>query len=71
MMGAEVCELIVAEYRITGLSPMVIAELVAEVGPLWHEQHQTRLTARPRRRSVGAGGEAQIGLEREEDFDGA
>jgi hypothetical protein len=34
------------EYRITGLSPMVSAELVAKVGPLWHEQHQARLTAR-------------------------
>lgn len=29
---------------------MVIAELIAEVGPLWHEQHQ----ARPRQRAVGA-----------------
>ncbi|MFG3208097.1 transposase family protein [Streptomyces sp. NPDC048192] len=44
-----------AEYRVTGLSPAVIAELVAEVGPLWHEQHQSRLTARLRRRAVGAG----------------
>ncbi|MGW1958370.1 transposase family protein [Streptomyces sp. NPDC001920] len=44
-----------AEYRVTGLSSAVIAELVAEVGPLWHEQHQARLTARPRRRAVGAG----------------
>ncbi|WP_340384663.1 transposase [Streptomyces sp. SS7] len=26
--------------RVTGLSPAVIAELVAEVGPLWHEQHR-------------------------------
>ena len=55
MMGAGARELIVAEYRVTGLSPTVIAELVAEVGPLWHEQHQARLTARPRRRAVGAG----------------
>jgi hypothetical protein len=47
--------LIVAEYRVTGLSPNVIVELVAEVGPLWHEQHEARLTARPRRRAVGAG----------------
>ncbi|MFI6012146.1 transposase family protein [Streptomyces sp. NPDC051243] len=44
-----------AEYLVTGLSPDVIAELIAEVGPLWHEQHQARLTARPRRRAVGAG----------------
>ncbi|MET7355529.1 transposase family protein [Streptomyces mirabilis] len=44
-----------AEYGVTGLSPTVIAELVAEVGPLWYERHQARLTARPRRRAVGAG----------------
>ncbi|MFJ4633881.1 transposase, partial [Streptomyces sp. NPDC088847] len=48
-------ELIVAEYRVTGLSPAVIAELIAEVGPLWHGQHQARLAARPRQRAVGAG----------------
>jgi hypothetical protein len=47
--------LIVAEYRVTGLSPDVIAELIAEVGPLWHEQHQARLAVRPRRLAVGAG----------------
>ncbi|WTX76363.1 transposase family protein [Streptomyces sp. NBC_00647] len=28
---------------------------MAEVGPLWHEQHQARLTTRPRRRAAGAG----------------
>ncbi|MFJ8785282.1 transposase family protein [Streptomyces sp. NPDC102476] len=55
MMGAGARELIVAEYRVTGLSPDVIAELIAGVGPLWHEQRQGRLTARPRRRAVGAG----------------
>ncbi|SHH39337.1 Helix-turn-helix of DDE superfamily endonuclease [Streptomyces sp. 3214.6] len=55
MVGAGARELIVAEYRITGLSPTVIAELVAEVGPLWHELHQARLSARPRQRAVGAG----------------
>jgi len=55
MVGAGARELIVTEYRVTGLSPRVIAELVAEVGPLWHEQHQARLTARPRQRAVGAG----------------
>ena len=47
--------MIVAKYRVTGLPPTVIAELVAEVGPLWHELHQARLTARPRQRAVGAG----------------
>ncbi|MGW0949682.1 helix-turn-helix domain-containing protein [Streptomyces sp. NPDC002623] len=55
MMGAGTRELIVAEYRATGLSPDVIGELIAEVGPLWHERHQARLTARPRRRAVGTG----------------
>jgi hypothetical protein len=55
MMGAGARELIVAEYRVTGLSPDVIAELIADVGPLWHEQHEARLTARLRRRAVGAG----------------
>ncbi|MFL3868825.1 transposase [Streptomyces griseobrunneus] len=55
MMGVGARELIVAEYRVTGLSPEVIAELVAEVGPLWEAQHQARLTARPRKRAVGAG----------------
>ncbi|GAA2532224.1 hypothetical protein GCM10010423_29820 [Streptomyces levis] len=55
MVRAGVRELIVAEYRVTGLSPTVIAELIAEVGPLWHAQRQARLTARPRRRAVGAG----------------
>ncbi|WP_328543934.1 transposase [Streptomyces europaeiscabiei] len=49
-----------AEYRVTGLSPVVIAELIAEIGPLWHEQHQARLTARPRKRAVGAGAKHQF-----------
>ncbi|MFF7358951.1 transposase family protein [Streptomyces filipinensis] len=55
MMGAGARELIVAEYRVMGLSPEVIGELIAEVGPLWHEQHHARLATRPRRRAVGAG----------------
>jgi len=55
MVGAGARELIVAEYRVTGLSTAVIAELMVEIGPLWHEQHQARLTARPRQRAVGAG----------------
>ncbi|MDF6066849.1 transposase [Streptomyces sp. JH010] len=46
---------IISDRRITGLSTVVIAELVAEVGPLWHEWHQARLTSRPRKRAVGAG----------------
>ncbi|MFD9755303.1 transposase family protein [[Kitasatospora] papulosa] len=46
---------IISDRRITGLSAAVIAELVAEVGPLWHERHQARLASRPRKRAVGAG----------------
>nr|WSZ11969.1 hypothetical protein OH837_00700 [Streptomyces canus] len=49
-----------AEYRVTGLSPVVIAELIAEIEPLWHEQHQARLMARPRKRAVGAGAKHQF-----------
>ncbi|MFC9336831.1 transposase family protein [Streptomyces sp. NPDC057020] len=46
---------IISDRRITGLSADVIAELVAEVGRLWHERHQARLKSRPRKRAVGAG----------------
>ncbi|MFF3750338.1 transposase family protein [Streptomyces sp. NPDC002018] len=46
---------IIHSQRITGLTPDVIAELVAEIGPLWHERHQSGLASRPRRRAVGAG----------------
>lgn len=44
----------------TGLTPDVIAELVAEIGPLWHGRHQEALTARPRRRTVGAGSKHKL-----------
>ena len=40
--------------RITGLTPGVIAELAAEIDPLWHERHQTGLAPRPRRLAVEA-----------------
>ncbi|MFI1767372.1 transposase family protein [Streptomyces sp. NPDC020800] len=60
MVGAGARELIVAEYRVTGLSPDVIGELIAEVGPLWHERHQARLAARPRKRAVGAGAKHRL-----------
>ncbi|WP_238995330.1 hypothetical protein [Streptomyces cyaneogriseus] len=30
---------IISDRRITGLSADVIAERVAELGPLWHERH--------------------------------
>ncbi|MEU9663905.1 helix-turn-helix domain-containing protein [Streptomyces chartreusis] len=33
----------------------MIAELVGEVGPLWHEEHLARLAARPRWRAGGVG----------------
>ncbi|MFD3505325.1 transposase family protein [Streptomyces sp. NPDC058678] len=46
--------------RITGLAPGVIAELVAEIGPLWHERHQAGLASRPRRRAVGAGAKHKL-----------
>lgn len=46
---------IISDRRITGLSAAVIAELIADVGPLWHERHQARLASRPRKRAVGAG----------------
>jgi hypothetical protein len=46
--------------RITGLAPGVIAELVAEIGPLWHERHQADLASRPRRRAVGAGAKHKL-----------
>ncbi|MFD8229116.1 transposase family protein [Streptomyces massasporeus] len=42
------------------MSAAVIAELVAEVGPLWHERHQARLASRPRKRAVGAGAKHQM-----------
>ncbi|MEU3400827.1 transposase family protein [Streptomyces filamentosus] len=52
--------MIVSNCRVTGLSADVIAELVAEVGPLWHERHQAKLTSRPRKRAVGAGAKHRL-----------
>jgi hypothetical protein len=53
---------IISDRRITGLSADVLAELIAEVGPLWHERHQAKLAARPRKRkrAVGAGAKHQL-----------
>ncbi|MGW8889265.1 helix-turn-helix domain-containing protein [Streptomyces sp. NPDC055749] len=51
---------IIRSRRITGLAPELIAELVAEVGPLWHKRHQARLVSRPRRRAVGAGAKHKL-----------
>ncbi|MEV7834385.1 transposase family protein [Streptomyces subrutilus] len=42
------------------MSAEVIAELVSELGPLWHERHQARLVSRPRKRAVGAGAKHQL-----------
>ncbi|MFE2854437.1 transposase family protein [Streptomyces lavendulae] len=60
MVGTGSRAAIISDRRITGLSADVIAELVAEVGPLWHERHQARLEARPRKRAVGAGAKHQL-----------
>jgi hypothetical protein len=46
---------IVGNRRIPGLAADVISELVAEIGPLWHERHQARLASRQHKRAVGAG----------------
>ncbi|MEV7871407.1 transposase family protein [Streptomyces sp. NPDC088124] len=51
---------IIRSQRITGLTSEVNAELVAEVGPLWHERHQAGLASRPRRRAVGAGAKHRL-----------
>lgn len=51
---------ILRSQRITGLTPGMITELVAEIGPLRHERHQAVLTSRPRRRAVGAGAEHKL-----------
>lgn len=51
---------IIRSHRVTGLTPDVIAELVAEIGPLWHERHQLALVSRPRRRAVGAGAKYRL-----------
>lgn len=51
---------IIRSRQITGLTPEVIAELIAEVGPLWHERHQAGLASRPRSRAVGAGAKHKL-----------
>ncbi|MDR6981345.1 hypothetical protein J2X68_008088 [Streptomyces sp. 3330] len=60
VVGARARAAIVRSQRITGLSPGVFAELVAEIGPLWHERHQAVLVSRPRRRAVGAGAKHKL-----------
>ncbi|GAA3503446.1 hypothetical protein GCM10019016_105560 [Streptomyces prasinosporus] len=51
---------IINDRRITGLSANVIAELVVELGPLWHERHQVKLASQPRKRAVGAGAKHRL-----------
>ncbi|MFB7591937.1 hypothetical protein [Streptomyces sp. NPDC056169] len=60
MVGNRARALIIRSRQITGLSPEVIAELVAVVGPLWLERHQAVLASRARRRAVGAGAKHRL-----------
>lgn len=46
---------VVSNRRVTGLSVEVIADLVAEIGPVWQARQDARLADRPRRRAPGAG----------------
>ncbi|MFJ5731535.1 transposase family protein [Streptomyces paradoxus] len=38
----------------------MVAELAAELGPLWHERHQARLASRLRKRAIGAGAKHRL-----------
>ncbi|MCX5374910.1 transposase [Streptomyces sp. NBC_00091] len=60
MVGNATRAAIIGDRRVTGLSATVIAELVSELGLLWHERHQARLTSRPRKRALGAGARHQL-----------
>lgn len=51
---------IVSDRRTTGLSADVIAELVAEVGLLWHERHQAKRVSRLRKRVVDVGAKHRL-----------
>jgi hypothetical protein len=51
---------VLRSQQITGLISEVIAELVAEVGPLWHGWHHATLASRPRQRAVGAGAKHKL-----------
>ncbi|MGW0544857.1 transposase family protein [Streptomyces griseoincarnatus] len=55
MVGNASRAALISDRRITGLSADVITELVAELGPLWHERHQDRLASKPRKRAIRAG----------------
>ncbi|WP_199819374.1 transposase family protein, partial [Streptomyces sp. NRRL S-378] len=60
MVGTAARAAIIGDRRITGLSAEAITELVVELGPLWHDRHQARLVARPRKRAVGAGAKHRL-----------
>lgn len=60
VVGIRTRAAVIRSQQITGLSSEVIAELVAEIGPLWHERHQAALASRPRRRAVGAGAKHKL-----------
>lgn len=51
---------VLSSRRVTGLSRQVIAELVAEVGPVWQDRQDARLSDRPRRRAPGAGAKYKL-----------
>ncbi|WP_459006935.1 transposase [Streptomyces aculeolatus] len=55
MVGNPMRAAVIRSQQVTGLSSELIAELMAEIGPLWHERHQAALASRPRQRAVGAG----------------
>lgn len=59
-MGSRTRAAIIRTQRITGLTPDVIAELVAKIDPLWHERHQVVLASRLRSRAVGAGAKYEL-----------
>ncbi|MCX5058991.1 transposase family protein [Streptomyces sp. NBC_00452] len=59
-MGNATRAVIISNRRITGLTAGVIAELVGEIGPLWHERHQAWLASRPRKRALGAGAKHRL-----------
>ncbi|WP_251061643.1 hypothetical protein [Streptomyces sp. ISL-100] len=46
VVGSRARAAIIRSQRITGLTPDVIAELVAEIGPLWHKRRQAALASR-------------------------
>ncbi|MFI6875591.1 transposase family protein [Streptomyces sp. NPDC050400] len=59
-MGTVARSVIVNRSPITGLTKHVIAELVAEIGPLWDAQRCRRLSGRPRQRAPGAGARYEL-----------